>query len=201
MNDKDQNLFGIFDQILSRKDKEKQLEQRAVVVWLTGLSGSGKSTIATALERKLYENNFVTMLLDGDNVRLGINNNLSFSEEDRIENVRRVAEICKLFINCGIITIASFVSPTREIRKVAREIIGEEDFLEIYVNTPVEVCEQRDVKGLYKKARAGKIANFTGINAPFEAPVQASLELKTQGRSIEETATELYNFLNPKIQF
>ena len=165
-----QNIHPIFDQLLQRADKEAQLKQRSLVVWATGLSGSGKSTIAKGLEALLHQNGFVCMVLDGDNVRSGINNNLGFSPDDRTENIRRIAEVAKLFLNCGIVTICSFVSPTIAIRQQAKDIIGEKDFVEVFINTPLEVCEARDVKGLYKKARKGEIKGFTGIDAPFEAP-------------------------------
>lgn len=186
------NIHPVFDRILSRTDKEKFLKQRARVVWLTGLSGSGKSTIAIGLERKLQEQGYLTQILDGDNVRTGINSNLGFSDEDRTENIRRIAEVSKLFVNCGIITINSFVSPTIAIREQARQIIGEKDFLEVYINVPLEVAEQRDVKGLYKKARAGQIKDFTGIDAPFEAPENPFLELKTHEQTVEESVEMLF---------
>ncbi|HRF75711.1 MAG TPA: adenylyl-sulfate kinase, partial [Chitinophagales bacterium] len=143
------NIHPIFDRLLQRGDKETMLKQRSKVIWLTGLSGSGKSTIAEAVEKILHERGYLTMLLDGDNIRTGINNNLTFSEPDRVENIRRIAEVSKLFLNCGIITLNSFVSPTNEIRTLAKNIIGETDFVEVYVNAPLEVCEARDVKGLY----------------------------------------------------
>ncbi|MFK7972199.1 MAG: adenylyl-sulfate kinase [Bacteroidia bacterium] len=186
-----ENIHPIFDQILQRKDKEELLGQKSLVIWLTGLSGSGKSTIAKLVERELHTQGRLTMLLDGDNVRAGLNNNLGFSEDDRTENIRRIAETAKLFLNCGIITICSFVSPTRAIRAQARDIIGADNFKEVYVNAPIEVCEERDVKGLYKKARAGEIKNFTGIDAPFEAPIKAFLELKTSLSSAEACAQEV----------
>ncbi len=174
-----ENIHPIFDQILSRAEKERWLEQSAKVLWFTGLSGSGKSTLANAVERAIFNQGRLTKLLDGDNIRSGINANLGFSEADRIENIRRIAEVAKLFVEGGIITLCSFVSPTIEIRELARQIIGPEDFLEIYVNAPLEVCEQRDVKGLYQKARAGEIKNFTGIDAPFEAPTAPFIEIRT----------------------
>lgn len=183
-----EHIHPIFDQILQRQDKEQLLGQKAVVIWLTGLSGSGKSTIAKLVERELHTQGRMSMLLDGDNVRSGLNNNLGFSEEDRTENIRRIAETAKLFLNCGIITICSFVSPTRAIRAMARDIIGEADFKEVYVNASLEVCEDRDVKGLYKKARAGEIKNFTGIDAPFEAPLEPALELNTSSSDAEACA-------------
>lgn len=193
------NIHPIFDRILSRADKEKLLNQKGLVIWMTGLSGSGKSTIAIGLERKLHEHGILTQVLDGDNVRTGINNNLGFSESDRTENIRRIAEVSKLFLNCGIVCINCFVSPTLEIRANAKKIIGE-DFIEVFINTPLEECEKRDVKGLYKKARAGEIKDFTGINAPFEAPLNPDVEIKTVGKSIEESVNELLNHILPKIK-
>jgi adenylylsulfate kinase len=142
----------------------------------------------------------ITMLLDGDNVRSGINNNLGFSPDDRRENIRRIAEAAKLFLDCGIITLCCFVSPTEELRQLAKSIIGPKDFLEVYVNTPIEECERRDVKGLYAKARKGEIADFTGISAPFEPPLHPALELKTQGRKEEDSVKELLDFLLPIIR-
>jgi len=196
----DNNIHPIFERMLSKKDKEQFLNQTAKVLWFTGLSGSGKSTIALGLEKALHEKDFLTQVLDGDNVRTGINNNLGFSDEDRTENIRRIAEVSKLFINCGIITINSFVSPTIEIRNQAKEIIGADNFIEIFVDTPLEICEQRDVKGLYKKARAGEIKDFTGIDAPFEAPQNADLIIKTENKSIEESVDEVFNFILDKIK-
>lgn len=194
------NIHPIFDRILQRKDKEELLKQNAKVLWLTGLSGSGKSTIAQHVERILHQEGYVTMLLDGDNIRSGINKNLSFSDADRIENIRRIAEVSKLFLNCGIITMNSFVSPTNEIRKLAKEIIGEDDFVEIYVNAPLEVCEARDVKGLYKKARAGLIPDFTGITSPFEEPENPALEIRTDKMEIEKSVEMLLDFILPIIK-
>lgn len=195
------HIHPIFEGMLQRTDKERLLQQRAKVVWLTGLSGSGKSTIATALERALYNRGFATKLLDGDNVRTGINNNLGFSPEDREENIRRIAEVARLFVQAGIITICSFVSPTRDIRSMAGELIGEEDFVEVYVNCPLEVCEQRDVKGLYKKARAGKIKDFTGIDAPFEAPLSPALEVRTDEQPLDVCVDQLLQYLLPHLGY
>ena len=161
------------------------MNQKAKVIWFTGLSGSGKSTIAIALEKELYARGFHCYLLDGDNVRAGLCNNLGFAEEDRTENIRRISEASKLFLDAGVICINAFVSPTIEIRQTAKDIIGEKDFVEVFVNTPLEVCETRDVKGLYKKARAGEIKNFTGIDAPYEAPLNPQIEIKTVEQSIE----------------
>ncbi len=195
------NIFPIFDSILQRKDKESLLRQKSVVIWLTGLSGSGKTTIAIGLEKALNAKGILTQILDGDNIRAGINNNLGFSDEDRTENIRRIAEVSKLFLNCGIVTINCFVSPTHEIRQQAKLIIGEEDFLEIFINTPIEICEQRDVKGLYKKARAGAIKDFTGISSPFETPTKPFLEVKTVNKTIDESVNEILDKVVSKIKF
>lgn len=194
-----ENIHPTFDRILGREDKEEFLKQHSKVIWMTGLSGSGKTTLAIALEQKLRDKGFLTQVLDGDNVRTGINNNLGFTVEDRTENIRRIAEVSKLFANCGIITINCFVSPTIEIREQAKEIIGEADFIEVFVNTPIEICEQRDVKGLYKKARAGEIKNFTGIDSPFEAPLNPTVDVKTANLSIEQAANQILENILPKI--
>lgn len=183
------NIFPT-DKILQRADKEQLLKQKGIAIWFTGLSGSGKTTIAIALEKELNEKGLLTQILDGDNIRTGINNNLGFSDSDRIENIRRIAEITKLFVNCGVVTICCFVSPTEEIRTIAKNIIGKEDFIEIFVNTSLEVCEKRDIKGLYAKARKGEIKDFTGITAPFEAPKNPAIEL-TNALSIEESVKKI----------
>lgn len=195
-----QHIHPIFDKTLQRTDKEAILNQKAIVIWMVGLSGSGKSTIAKALESELHQKGYLTQLLDGDNLRTGINNNLTFSEADRLENIRRAAEVSKLFLNCGIITICSFISPTEEIRNIARNIVGEKDFFEVYINAPIEICEQRDVKGLYKKARAGEIKSFTGIDSPFEAPKNPSLELKTDLFTLEKCKDYLVEALLERIE-
>ncbi len=194
------NIYPIFDRMLGRGDKERLLGQHSVMVWFTGLSGSGKSTVAIALERALQERGLLCRVLDGDNIRSGINNNLGFSAEDRVENIRRIAEVCKLFIDTGVITIAAFISPTNDLREMASSIIGEDNFLEIYVNTPIEECERRDVKGLYAKARKGDIKDFTGISAPFEAPVHPALTLDTSVLTVEESVNKLLDLIIPKIQ-
>ncbi len=195
---KGENIHPIHDKILDRSAKEKLLGQKGLCLWFTGLSGSGKSTVAAALERELHKKGVLTMILDGDNVRSGINNNLGFSEEDRKENIRRIAELNKLFLSCGMVVINCFVSPTKEIRSQAAQIIGE-DFNEVYVNAPLEICEQRDVKGLYKKARAGEIKNFTGLDAPFEAPESPRLEIRTHEMSLEASVQTALHFLEDKI--
>ena len=195
------NIHSVFSQILNRPDKEKLLNQNARVIWMTGLSGAGKTTIGVGIERELNKRGYLTQVLDGDNIRTGINNNLGFTEEDRFENIRRIAEVSKLFLNCGIICINSFISPTKEIRAMAKEIIGKENFIEVYVNAPLEVCEQRDVKGLYQKAREGKIKNFTGIDAPFEVPEAPAIEIKTNQLTIEESVQKCLEVILPKIEY
>jgi adenylylsulfate kinase len=166
---------------------------------MTGLSGSGKSTIAAQLESRLYEMGFLTQVLDGDNIRTGLNNNLGFSEDDRQENIRRIAEVSRLFLQCGIICINSFISPTHQIREMAYTIIGRENVIEIFVNAPIEVCEQRDVKGLYRKAREGKIKQFTGIDSPFEAPLDPDIEINTGTLSVEEAIEKCLEHILPVI--
>ena len=195
------HIHPIFDKILQREDKEAQLKQHSIVIWMVGLSGSGKSTLAKALEKDLYERGFLTTLLDGDNLRTGINNNLGFTEADRTENIRRAAETSKLFAACGIITICSLISPTEEIRNMSKNIIGEKDYFELFIHTPIEVCEQRDVKGLYKKARAGEIKNFTGIDSPFEHPKAPSLEVRTDLHSLEDCLQQILTAILPKITY
>ncbi|MEK6475938.1 adenylyl-sulfate kinase [Catalinimonas sp. 4WD22] len=185
------HIYPIFDTILQKKDKEELLQQKGKVIWMVGLSGSGKSTLARAAENTLHQQKKLTILLDGDNLRTGVNNNLGFSEEERRENIRRAAEVSKLFAQCGIITICSLISPTHSIRRMAKEIIGEENYFEVYIDCPLEVCEQRDVKGLYAKARKGIIKDFTGISSPFEAPANPDLRLKTGEKSIEECHQQL----------
>jgi len=194
-----ENIHPIFNKILGRKEKQQFLNQKAVVIWMTGLSGSGKSTIAEGLEKKLFEHGYFSQLLDGDNTRVGINNNLDFSLEDRQENIRRVAEVSKLFLDSGIICINSFVSPTINIRQSAKKIIGESNFLEVFINTPLHVCESRDVKGLYAKARSGAIKGFTGIDSPFESPKTPDLEVLTENQDISSSVEKVFKFLLPYI--
>lgn len=198
--EKNNNIYPIFDRMLSREDKEELLKQHSVMIWFTGLSGSGKSTIAIALERELHARGLLCRILDGDNIRSGINNNLGFSETDRVENIRRIAEVSKLFIDTGVITIAAFISPNNDIREMAANIIGQDDFLEVYVSTPLAECERRDVKGLYAKARKGEIKNFTGISAPFEAPAHPALTLDTSVLSLEASVNKLLELILPRIQ-
>ena len=182
----DKIIYPIFEKMLSREDKEQLLHQRGVMIWMTGLSGSGKSTVAIGVERELHKRGILCRILDGDNIRAGINSNLGFSAEDRRENIRRIAEIGKLFVDTGIVTIACFVSPTTELREMARQIIGEKDFREVYIATPIEECERRDVKGLYARARRGEVKDFTGISAPFEAPTHPDLSLDTRQMTLKQ---------------
>ena len=186
--------------MLTRNDKEQLLSQRGLMVWFTGLSGSGKSTIAIALERALQQRGILCRILDGDNIRSGINRNLGFSAADRMENIRRIAEVGKLFVDTGIVTIAAFISPDNAMRAMAADIIGNDDFLEVWVSTPLQECERRDVKGLYAKARRGEIPNFTGISAPFEAPENPAIALDTSVLSLEESVKRLLALILPKIK-
>ena len=189
------NIHPIFDTLIAREERERRLGQQGLVIWFTGLSGSGKSTIANALERKLFEEGKVTMLLDGDNVRTGICNNLGFSIDDRKENIRRIAEVAKLFKENGQIVLCSFVSPTEDIRTLAKNIIGASDFKEIFVATSLEECEKRDVKGLYKKARLGLIKEFSGIDSPFEIPEKPDIKIETENNSVESCVDLIYQRL------
>ena len=193
------HIYPVFDRIYDRKVKEEILRQSAKVIWFTGLSGSGKTTLASNLEKELFFRRFFCQVLDGDNIRSGINSNLGFNQEDRLENIRRISEVSKLLINTGMITICSFISPTEEIRHMARYIIGENDFIEIFLNPPLEVCEQRDTKGLYKKARAGEIKDFTGISSPFEAPEHPDLEIDTSVTSIKDSVDLIFNTIIDRI--
>ncbi len=198
MEKKATNIYPIFDRMMSRDDKEQLLKQRGMMLWFTGLSGSGKSTVAIALERELHSRGLLCRILDGDNIRSGINNNLGFSAEGRVENIRRIAEVGRLFVDTGIITIAAFISPNNQLREMAAEIIGKDDFVEVFVSTPLEECEKRDVKGLYAKARRGEIKNFTGISAPFEAPEHPDITLDTSKLPVEESVKILLDYVLPK---
>lgn len=195
-----ENIYPIYDRMMTRQDKESLLGQRGIMIWFTGLSGSGKSTVAMGVERELHAQGILCRILDGDNVRAGINNNLGFSAEDRIENIRRIAEIGKLFVQTGVVTLACFVSPTNDIRQMAREIVGKEDFLEVYISTPIEECERRDVKGLYARARKGEVKNFTGISAPFEAPVSADIDIDTSKIPLEESVRTLIELIIKRVK-
>lgn len=193
------NIHPIYDHLVPRHEREARLGQRAKVLWLTGLSGAGKSTIALGLEQCLFREGFFAQVLDGDNIRSGINSNLGFSPEDRLENIRRIAEIAKLYLNSGIITINSFISPARDMRELAKHIIGAPDFMEVYINAPLETCEQRDVKGLYQKARRGEIKDFTGIDAPYDPPECPDLEIRTSEMTADASVEAVFRFLLPHI--
>ena len=190
-----EDIHPIYHHMLSREERETKLEQRAKVIWLYGLSGSGKSTLATALEARLFADGFTTTHLDGDNVRDGLNRGLGFSDADREENNRRVAEVSKLFVQSGIICINSFITPKESLRQLVRSIIGKDDLLEIYVECSFETCQKRDVKGLYQKANQGKVAHFTGKESGFEPPVQPDLVLNTESTPPEDSLESLYSFV------
>ena len=194
------NIYPIFSKMQTREEKETLLGQRGITLWFTGLSGSGKSTVAIALEKKLSSEGVLCRIIDGDNVRCGLNAGLGFSPQDRKENIRRIAEVCKLFTQTGIVTLATFISPTREIRGMARDIIGEEDFMEIFIATPLEECEKRDVKGLYARARKGEIKEFTGISAPFEEPEDPAVRIDTSRLSLEESVRRIAAAVMPRIR-
>lgn len=196
----EQHIHPVFERMLSREERQQRLGQRGAVCWLTGLSGSGKSTIAIGVERALFEAGFFAQLLDGDNIRSGINNNLGFSLEDRAENIRRIAEVAKLYAHSGLIVLCAFISPTDEMRRAAQTIIGQDDFLEIFIDTPLEVCEARDVKGLYAKARQGLIKGFTGIDSPYEPPTDAFLRLTTVDKTVAQCVQEVVAAIYPRIQ-
>ena len=200
MNTSSENIFPVFDKIISKEKKEKLLNQKGKVFWLTGLSGSGKTTIALQLEKELYKLGFLVQILDGDNIRTGINNNLSFSEADRAENIRRISEVSKLFLNCGVITINCFVSPTKKMRQNAKKIIGKENYYEIFINADLKTCEKRDVKGLYKKARKGEIKNFTGIDTEYEKPNNPSLEVDTSQLLLDQSIEIILKNILPQIK-
>jgi len=195
------NLYPIFERVLSRAEKEKKLNQRAKVIWLYGLSGSGKSTLAIGLERQLHAEGFTTELLDGDNVRTGLNRGLGFSDEDRQENIRRVAEVAKLFVQAGVVTLCSFITPTRALRSQARVLIGAEDFIEIYVKASYATCASRDPKGLYAKANTGGVSQFTGRDSSFEPPeISEGLVIDTETESADATLKRLHLLVLPHIK-
>jgi len=195
-------MSNIFEEYFSitREMRNKRNNHSSFVFWFTGLSGSGKSTIANKLEEALHQNYFQTYTLDGDNIRGGINKGLSFTAEDRHENLRRIGEIAKIFVDAGILTIASFVSPLEIDRKLVRDILGKQDFIEIFVDTSLEECERRDVKGLYKKARAGEIKNFTGIDSPYEKPLNPDIIIKTEFETEEEAVKKIMLFVKEKLE-
>ncbi len=181
-------------------DRIRKNGYRPKLIWFTGLSGSGKSTLASALETFLYNQDFNTYILDGDNVRSGLNQDLDFGDEGRRENIRRISEVSKLFVDAGLVVMTAFISPFKEDRQMARDLVGSENFVEVFIDTPIEICEQRDVKGLYAKARAGKIPNFTGIDSPFERPEKPDIHVMTAGKSVEESLKEIIDHLLSKLK-
>jgi len=183
---------------ITKEDRVKLLNQKGVTIWLTGLSGSGKSTIAVELEHALIENRHQAYILDGDNIRHGLNKNLGFSPEDRTENIRRIGEVAKLFTEAGIITITAFIAPYREDRDAVRKLLHNGEFIEVYVKCPLDVCEERDTKGLYKKARAGEVKDFTGISAPYEEPLKPELTIDSSKLTVEESTRTVLNYLEEK---
>ena len=185
---------------ISAEDRKKANKHNAFLLWFTGLSGSGKSTIANVVEQELYKLGIKTYTLDGDNIRKGINNDLTFAPEDRTENIRRIAEIANLMIDAGVVVLAAFVSPYKKDRENIKSIVKDVNFVEIYINTSIEECERRDTKGLYKKARAGEIKNMTGISAPYEAPEQPDLEIETEKESIDDAVQRIIDYITPKLQ-
>jgi adenylyl-sulfate kinase len=192
------NLYPIQTKV-SKEQREQLMQQRAKLIWFTGLSGSGKSTLAVQLEAQLFARGFKTYLLDGDNIRTGLNNDLSFTDEARVENIRRIGEVSKLLLDSGVIVLSAFISPFKADREQVKAIVGASNYMEVFVDTPLEVCEQRDVKGLYKKARAGEVKNFTGIDSPYERPESADLVIKTEMLTVEQSVERLLNFVLPKI--
>jgi len=194
-----ENLHPISDRLLTRTHREAVTKQRGAVIWMCGLSGSGKSTLATALERRLHYQGKLVYVLDGDNIRTGLNRGLSFSDEDRKENIRRIAEVSKLFVDAGVVTINSFITPSSKLRALAREIIGKEDLIEVYVKASFEICMKRDVKGLYAKAEKGLVHQFTGKDSGFAEPLDSDLVIDTESQSVEESVETLYEFVLPKV--
>lgn len=198
MSEKNATNITWHDTIISQVDREKLLNQKGCVLWFTGLSGSGKSTLANSVEAALYEQKHLTYVLDGDNIRHGLNKNLGFSPEDREENIRRIGEVSKLFTDAGVIVMTAFISPYRADRDIARALVKENEFIEIYVKVPLEIAEERDPKGLYKKARAGEIKGFTGIDAPYEEPQNPELVIDTGQQDLEESTRTVLGFLKEK---
>ncbi|HTJ53555.1 MAG TPA: adenylyl-sulfate kinase [Cyclobacteriaceae bacterium] len=184
---------------VSKEQREKLFNQKTNLIWFTGLSGSGKSTLAVQLEAQLFERGFKTYLLDGDNIRAGINKDLSFTDEGRVENIRRIGEVAKLMLDSGVIVLSAFISPFNADREQVKNIVGADNYIEVFVDTPIEVCEQRDVKGLYKKARAGEIKNFTGIDSPYEKPGKPDVIVPTDKMSVNDSLDLLLNFVLPRI--
>jgi adenylylsulfate kinase len=183
------------DTHITKEKRAVRLDQKPCVLWFTGLSGSGKSTIANAVEAELFRRGCKTYLLDGDNVRHGLNKDLGFSESHRVENIRRIGEVSRLFVDAGLIVLSAFISPFKSDRQIARSLVNYDEFLEVFIDTPLEICEQRDPKGLYKKAREGAIKDFTGIDSPYEAPQQPQIHIQTQGKSVQECVDTVFYYL------
>ncbi len=185
---------------VSKTQREELLNQQATLIWFTGLSGSGKSTLAVQLEAQLHAHGFKTYLLDGDNIRAGLNKDLNFTDEGRIENIRRIGEVSKLLLDAGVVVLSAFISPFNADREQVKNIVGAGQYIEVFVDAPIEVCEQRDVKGLYKKARAGEVKNFTGIDSPYEAPQKPDVHIPTHQFSVDQSIETLLNYLLPRIR-
>lgn len=185
---------------VSQRQREQLMNQQATLIWFTGLSGSGKSTLAVQLEAQLHALGFKTYLLDGDNIRAGLNKDLSFTDEGRVENIRRIGEVSKLLLDAGVIVLSAFISPFKADREQVKTIVGSEHYVEVFVDAPLEVCEQRDVKGLYKKARAGEVKNFTGIDSPYEAPERPDVHIATHELSLDDSIKTLINTILPRIK-
>jgi adenylylsulfate kinase len=194
-----ENIYPIHTQV-SKQQRQQYLKQRAMLIWFTGLSGSGKSTLAVQLEAQLYARGYKTYLLDGDNIRTGLNKDLSFTDEARVENIRRIGEVARLMLDAGIIVLSAFISPFKSDRDQVKKIVGAENYIEVFVDTPLEICEQRDVKGLYKKARAGEVKNFTGIDSPYERPESPDVTIPTHQMSMDESLALLLKLTEPKIR-
>tara|TARA_Y100001970_G_scaffold20611_1_gene23262 strand:+ start:1921 stop:2517 length:597 start_codon:yes stop_codon:yes gene_type:complete len=192
------NLFP-HKHFVSAELRKKLTNQKPILIWLSGISGSGKSTIANELEKKLYENNFLSYLLDGDNIRIGLNKDLGFTDDDRKENIRRISEVSRLMLDAGLIVITAFISPFKEERQLAKSLVLEENYFLVHVDCSVEKCEERDVKGLYKKARAGEIKNFTGIDSPYEVPENPNLIVNTEKENVDESVEKIFNAIKGKI--
>ncbi|HEY0740144.1 MAG TPA: adenylyl-sulfate kinase [Chryseosolibacter sp.] len=195
-----QNLYPIQTKVDIQK-RQRLLNQKPLLIWFTGLSGSGKSTLAVQLEAKLYDNGFKTYLLDGDNIRTGINKDLTFTDAGRVENIRRIGEVGKLMVDAGLVVLSAFISPFEADRQQVKNIVGDENYFEVFVDTPLEICEQRDVKGLYKKARAGEVKNFTGIDSPYERPTFPDIRIETDKTSVEDAVEKLFERIKEKIKY
>lgn len=192
------NLYPIQTKV-SLDDRRRRLNQKPALIWFTGLSGSGKSTLAVQLESELFKAGFSTYLLDGDNIRTGLNKDLTFNDEGRVENIRRIGEVAKLMLDAGLVVLSAFISPFEKDREQVKRIVGDDYYFEVFVDTPLEICEQRDVKGLYKKARKGELKNFTGIDSPYERPSNADVVIKTESVSVEEAVMQLMSVIRQRI--